>query len=119
MKLISGSRWSELREGRWTLADASEVLDALAESGKSARRFAAEHDLSVQRLYWWRRRLAEHAVAPSSTVAAALVPLHLTGGELRGDETALLHLAGGVVLEVPLSASPDWVAAVARSLSEG
>ena len=95
------------------------MLEAWAASGESARRFASRHGLSAQRLYWWRHRLAEEERPVPSEVTATLVPIHVTGSELRPHETALVHLDGGVVLEVPLSASPAWVGAVARSLSEG
>lgn len=119
MKQISESRWSELREGRWTAADAAEVLAALAESGESARRFAAEHGLSVQRLYWWRHRLEKRKASAVEEVAAALVPVQLSSDDLREADAAMLHLPRGVVFEVPLSASPAWVAAVVHALSEG
>ena len=43
---------------RWTERDARVVLAALARSGKPLRVFAEEHGLDPQRLYGWRRRVA-------------------------------------------------------------
>src|SRR5580658_2639293 len=44
---------------RWTEQDAENALAALRESGKPVSVFAAEHGIDSQRLYSWRRRLAE------------------------------------------------------------
>ena len=93
------------------------MLDALAASGMSARHFALAHGLSVQRIYWWRKRVVEADLTPSSGERAELIPIRLPD-ELSREGAALVHLANGVVLEVPLSASPDWIAAVVRTLTE-
>jgi transposase-like protein len=46
---------------RWSEADAREVIEALARSGKPVSVFAAEHGLDPQRVYLWRRRLGASA----------------------------------------------------------
>src|SRR5262249_50948827 len=43
---------------RWTEKDARAALAEFAQSGKPVTVFARERGLTVQRLYWWRRRLA-------------------------------------------------------------
>jgi transposase-like protein len=94
---------------RWTEQDARFVLDALERSGKPLRVFAEEHGLDPQRLYVWRRRVAdgdrttfrELIVRPSSSAHAA------DGGPFE------IVLASGVVVRVPPSFD---AAALARLL---
>ena len=43
---------------RWTESEAREVLAVLERSGQTVAAFAAEHGLDMQRLYYWRRRVA-------------------------------------------------------------
>jgi transposase-like protein len=52
-------RRSPFDRPRWTEQDARAVLAALERSGKPVRAFAEEHGLDPQRLYVWRRRVAE------------------------------------------------------------
>jgi transposase-like protein len=44
---------------RWTESEAREVLATLKRSGQTVAAFAAEQGLDAQRLYYWRRRVAE------------------------------------------------------------
>ena len=80
------------RAPRWTVAEARKVLDELARSGLSVNRFAAEHDLGVERLYRWQRRLkgsrrvvdvgprfAEVTIRPGPPAALAIT-IELPGG---------------------------------------
>ena len=41
---------------RWSLAQATKDINALAESGKSAEAFAALHELQAARLRNWKKR---------------------------------------------------------------
>ena len=50
-------RSTRKRAPRWTAAEARQVLADLARSGLSVSRFASEHELGVERLYRWQRRL--------------------------------------------------------------
>ena len=50
---------------RWTTGRARGVLEALEQSGLPATRFAAQHGLGVERLYWWRRRLGREKTVSS------------------------------------------------------
>jgi transposase len=52
------------RRRRWSAADASAVLKEVAASGLSLREFAAQANLSAQRLYRWRRQLESSPAAP-------------------------------------------------------
>lgn len=94
-------------------------MSALAASGMSARAFAALHGLSAQRLYWWRPRLDAES-GDIEGKAAELVPVTVEGALRTRQEgsMALVHLAEGMVLEVPILASPEWVAALIRSVRE-
>lgn len=59
---------------RWTEAEARAVLDALATSGLSTADFASREGLDVQRLYWWRRRLAKVSDGMSAPAFVELTP---------------------------------------------
>lgn len=71
-------RHSSPHRSRWTEEEAVAVLAALERSGKSVREFAEEQGLDPQRLYAWRRRVAdgdrttfqEVTVRPSARAAA-------------------------------------------------
>jgi len=55
-RLSTGARFTTRR---WSESEAREVLASLERSGQTMAAFAAEHGLDVQRLYYWRRRVAE------------------------------------------------------------
>ena len=44
---------------RWTAAEAEGVVEAWRASGQSMRAFARQRGFDVQRLGWWKKRLAE------------------------------------------------------------
>ncbi len=54
-------RGSWTRSGRWTEREAREALTAVEESGESLAAFAKREGFSAERLYRWRRKLAEEA----------------------------------------------------------
>jgi transposase-like protein len=56
------------REKRWSAGDARLVLEVAERSGVSLRRFAAQHGIDPQRLYWWRRRALGAAASPSASL---------------------------------------------------
>ena len=77
---------------RWTAAEARQVLADLARSGLSVSRFASEHELGVERLYRWQRRLkrsrqivgtaprfAEVTIRPAPPASLA-IEIELPGG---------------------------------------
>ena len=94
-----------LKRRRWTAEDAKQALSALAQSGLDLRAFAAREGLSPQRLWRWRRQLAETAAptfeevvrpdAPSALLVEAPSPA------LR--ERFEIVLKSGRVVRVPAS----------------
>jgi hypothetical protein len=64
---------------RWTEREAQAALDELAQSGVSAAKFAESKGVSTQRLWYWRKRLAEAGptqfVAVDLTSARAAMPI--------------------------------------------
>ena len=83
---------------RWTETEAREALNALDASGLSATEFAYRQGIDAQRLYWWRRRLANSrdvAPAPSfveltaSSVGIGHVEAILRSGRIMRFSAAL------------------------------
>lgn len=95
----------------WTEADARGVLDDWKRSGETLEAFARSRGLVPQRLAWWRKRLSASPAGPALT----LVPAAVVGIEPAAP-TALIRLPQGIVIELA-SASPQWVAALARELT--
>jgi hypothetical protein len=84
------------------------------QSGRTARDFCAEHNLSEASFYAWRRTIAERDQEPTSAVSPALfVPVRLTA-PTAPDQSATLEvvLGAGRVLRVP----PGFDAATLRRL---
>jgi transposase-like protein len=54
------------RRRRWTVKEATKVLQAQAESGLPLCAFAAREGYNAHRLYRWRRRLGPSAPTPPS-----------------------------------------------------
>ena len=83
-------RWNSKRS-YWTAAQAGAVLERIARSGLSVKRFAEKHGLGVERLYRWKRRLdrgrrgagasprfAEVTIRPSAVTPT--IEIELSGG---------------------------------------
>lgn len=77
---------------RWSEADARQVLAALDESGMSTAAFAMEKGLDPQRLYWWRRRLAN-----ADTDAAVPAFLELTPDVLKCEHVEVTLRSGRIL----------------------
>jgi transposase-like protein len=90
---------SVLTRARWTTEDARAVLAALDRSGRSVRDFAEEHGLDPQRLYAWRRRVAEGDPITFHEVTVGPGPSASAQGAASG--TFELVLASGIVVRVP------------------
>ena len=71
-------RIAQLRERRWSEADARVVLAEWRRSGLTLNAFAREHNLTNQRLWWWRSRLGE-MVHETRVEEVALAPVVVTG----------------------------------------
>ena len=107
-------------KGRWTRGDGEQMLGALATSGLSARRFAEEHGLSAQRVYWWRDRLRSQRDWTQSA-PPALIPVRIVEQERReGQDGALeIVLRGSTVVRVPRRVDLGWLREVVAALEEG
>jgi hypothetical protein len=95
----------------WTEADARGVLDDWKRSGETLEAFARSRGRVPQRLAWWRKRLSASPAGPALT----LVPAAVVGIEPAAP-TAVIRLPQGIVIELA-SASPQWIAALARELT--
>lgn len=95
---------------RWTEDDAHSALDAWKRSGLGAHRFAREHGISAQRLYWWRDRLAARplvSLVPGKIVDAA--------EDVRSGAHVVIR-TGVTTLEIT-GASAEWIARLVRELA--
>jgi transposase-like protein len=92
------------RSSRWTDGEARQVIAALERSGKPVSVFAAERGLDPQRVYYWRRRIAE---GDSTTFREVIVRPLPPQTEVEAFE---IRLAGGVVVRVPASFDSDALA---------
>jgi hypothetical protein len=106
-------RSSSTARRQWTEADARSVLADWERSGDTLEAFARSRGLVPQRLWWWRKRLREQA--PETQTALTFVPATVIGAASAAC-VAVIRLPHGVVIELA-SASPSWVAALARELS--
>ena len=100
-----------LRGRRWTAEVAERVVAAHEASGESLASFAGRHWLPVQRLHWWRRRLAdwERPARAERTLVPAVI---------KGAERPAVKQVGKVTVEVADArvVSSSWVAELVRAL---
>ena len=95
---------------RWTEAEARKVLGALERSGLAVTRFAAQHGVSAERLYQWRRRLERERASASGSPRFTEVRVALPSSaaiELVLRDGVLLRFSGASRLD-------DAVAALGR-----
>jgi len=105
---------SDLPSGkRWNTETARRVLDDFAASGMSRGEFARSRGVNAQRLWWWRKRLAEGKLPKAVSFIPAVV------ASVREAAVVTVRLPGGIELEVrDTTALPlAWVSALARSLA--
>jgi transposase-like protein len=92
---------------RWTEADARAVLKELARSGQSVREFSERHGLDAQRIYVWRRRVAEGDRSTFREVEVRATRSASTEAEGSAFE---LTLASGVRIRIPPSFDAEALA---------
>jgi len=107
-----------LRQSRWSPADARLVLAAVAAADHpSFLEFAREHQVDVQRLYAWRRRLASPPVDPVQSFvelrAPEVVPPPSPSSRYE------LQLPTGEILRVEGAIDPTTVGALLAVLRAG
>jgi transposase-like protein len=93
-------------QGRWREREAREALAELSRSGKSIAEFARRRGISAQRIYYWKKRIAE-AVAP------AFVAVPVTSGGLEQVEIT----AGGVTIRVREDLAPERLTAIVEIMA--
>jgi hypothetical protein len=92
---------------RWSAGEAQDVLEQWKRSGLSLARFARQQGYGVQRLQWWKGKLAKQP----STIAR-FVPVELSPGPIasgvRGPASGWIEIAlpEGIRLRVADSATP-------------
>lgn len=101
----------ELNPKRWNAATARKVLDEFASSGMSLTEFGRSLGVNLQRLWWWRKRLAEDVGGRTVTFVPAVVA--------RPHSGMVIRLPRGVEVEATdVAAIPArWVAELARELA--
>jgi hypothetical protein len=100
----------ELNRKRWNATLARTVLDEFTASGMSLTAFSRRLGVNLQRLSWWRKRLAERGGEKLTFIPAAVVRQH---------SGTVVRLPGGVEIETTDVASVParWVAELARALT--
>lgn len=108
-------RLEELRDERWTEADARFVLGAQHSSGHSVLEFAREHGLIPQRLWRWRSRLGEVSTMPEEVEPLSFAPVVVTG--LGRSAVAVVVRVGEIEVEVidPSKVEPRWIVDLAEA----
>jgi hypothetical protein len=101
----------ELTAKRWNAAVAQKVLDEYSASGLTLTAFARTCGVNLQRLSWWRKRLAKARRPQTVTFIPAAVS--------RVSAGITLQLPGGVAIEAANATvlPARWVAELARSLA--
>lgn len=100
-------------------------LDACKVEGVSLKAYARRHGLSVDSLYYQRRKMTLRTTASTSATASkADVKSSLftrlqvrAAAESVSDRQIHLHLGSGLYLEMQTLPPVDWLAALARSES--
>jgi transposase-like protein len=93
---------------QWSEAEARKALIELAESGESLEQFARKKGVSAQRVYYWRKRLAQ-AVTP------AFVAVPVTAAARAQIEIAFERVTVRVREDLDLARLADIIDVVARS----
>jgi hypothetical protein len=77
----------------WTEAEARRVIGAWKKSGLSVEKFAASQSLSPQRVYSWRKRLAD-----KDAQLVSLLPVRVA--TVRASEPVVVVLRSGHLIKV-------------------
>ncbi|WP_181198353.1 RHS repeat domain-containing protein [Enhygromyxa salina] len=111
-KNLLEARLVQLRDGRWTKADARLVLDAVERSGDSVWAFARLHGLSAKKIFWWRSQL-ENDDPPADSESLSFAPVVVTG---LGRAPAAVIRVGAIEIDVhePDKVSARWQASLLR-----
>jgi len=104
----------QAKSGRvWTAEQARSVLDAWEESGRSGSAYARSIGVVPQRLFWWRRRLAESGTSIPARSTLVLVTVR-AGVATVTSVPVVVTTTTGLRIEVNDvdAATAAWVTAV-------
>ena len=102
-----------MAHGQWTEVEARGVIDAWRKSGLSTLDFARERGIVPQRIYWWRKKLADVDAASG----LKLLPVQLVDAK-RGEPVTVL-LRSGHMLKVGRGFDEEAFARVVAVLEAG
>jgi transposase-like protein len=100
---------AQLRDRRWSEADARVVIEALERSGEAVTVFARRHGLDKQRIYKWRSRFSdEFRNREDDTESLSFAPVVVTGLDRT---PAVVVRVGELEVEVhdPQKVDPSWI----------
>ena len=115
------SQTTKLGRTRWTAERARAVLAEQEKSGESLSAFARRPGLQAQRLYWWRKRLAEWGAAEpegGQRLVAVVTPEVSRAPSETASAVQVRLRCGEVEIEVTGAAAlpPSWLAELVREL---
>ncbi len=94
----------------WTAARKAECLAQFRESGLSQREFAKKRKMPVGNLSrWLRKERAGNAAASREDGPLVEIPLATLGDGSAGAQPVMIHLPGGVRLEVAPGTDTAWL----------
>ena len=102
----------------WSEAEARARLDDWRRSGQNLTDYSKARGFTPQRVNYWRRRLeawGKRVPAARATLVRAEV-VEVSTGSSGGSGSALIHIAGGVRVELR-DASATWIATVAAEIA--
>lgn len=112
-KNLLNAKLVQLRHGRWTKADARLVLDAVERSGETVAAFARTHELSAQKIFWWRSQLASEQRSTQAE-SISFAPVVVTG---LGRSPVAVVRRGTLEIEIhePNEVDTSWLASLLRA----
>jgi hypothetical protein len=103
--------------GRWTPAEARSVLEAWRRSGLPLARFARHRGYGVQRLRWWKGKLAKQA-AGARFVPVELAPAIRGAVSMSAPGRIEIVLADGLQVRASERVDPRAIARLIAALRE-
>ena len=89
-----------------------ELIEAQAESGQTAAAFCRDHGVDAKYFSTRRKTLLDELGSSPSPFSAVALPAITSHSEIR------LETCSGVVLKLPSSVDPIWLASLLRELSD-
>ena len=106
-----------MAHGQWTEVEARAVLAALAKSGLPLERFARDRGITPQRVYWWKKKLAEKPEPKRGGLA--LLPVSVAAAETKRGEPVTVLLRSGHMIKVGRGFDEEAFARVDALLERG